>query len=594
MVRRILIATALVAVAGCTGNGGSSKGLSIEIDGPVSPAFTNGILTFQIDLNGSHPERVELRKDGALLAEVAYPYLFAWDTAADPEGLYTVVAIAIDGEKTVQSDPVSVTVDRTAPAILERSPLDGATEVDVYGTVTVLLDEAVDVHTVELAQIDYANGAPIVGATLSADQKTLTLPVGAPFLPVPNIASVDLSGVRDLAGNPVDAANWNFELPAWLSLGAADRVPASDASEPAIAIDAADHPVVAFLEETDLMVSRWNGTTWVALGGALDVAPANEIATPCIAVDNADEPIAVWVEWDATVPGSQRALRAARWSGSAWIAMGGILNATAGDASNPVLVGNDGTGAPLLGWNEAGGIQVARFSASAWQTLGAATLPAAAAARGTYLSTANNITRLVYRSADESIRVLRLNAGSSWQPEGAAVSLAGRDDLSITFDDYYFVPVVALAEKNGAGDFHLQVRQFDGSSAWYDMSFLPPTASTAAANPRLTNAPIGNGGFFPEDGAGAGDGSPVAVTTPSPVPPESYPSIQVVWSENGDVKASVFDFFEWAPMGAADYVSEATAAQPAIAHDGVHGVYLAWHEDDGGARTVRVGRMNRR
>jgi len=582
MVRRILAATALVAMAGCTGGEGGGSGLSIEIDGPLSPAYTNGVLTFQIDVKGGHPERVELRRDGALLAEVGYPYLFAWDTAADPEGLYTVLAVAIDGEKTVQSDPVSVTVDRTAPAIVERSPLDGATDVDVYGMVTVLLDEAVDIDTVDLARIDFANGTPINGASLSADGKTLTLPAGADFLPVPNVATVDLSDVRDLAGNPVDAGNWNFELPAWLSLGAADRVPTSDASEPAIAVDATDHPVVAFLEEADLMVSRWNGTAWVALGDELDAVVTNEIAVPCIAVDASDAPIAAWIEWDATVVGSPRELRTARWSGSAWIAMGAALNETAGDASNPVLLGNDGAGAPMIAWNEGGRVRVSRHLTGAWQPVGAATLPAAASARGTYLTSGNNVVRLVYRAPDAAVQVLRLS-GSTWQAEGAPVSLSGREDLSITFDDYYFVPVVAVAEEDGNADFHLQVRQFDGASTWYDIAF-PPTASIAAANPRLTNAPIGNGGGVFEEGAGFGEAPPI----------ETYPSLQIVWSENGDVKASVFDFFEWAPMGAADYVTEATAAQPAIAHDGVHGVYLTWHEDDDGARSVRIGRMNRR
>lgn len=593
MVRRFLAAAALAAITGCTGGSGSPAGLSIEIDGPVSPAFTNGILTFQIDVRGGHPERVELRRDGALLAEVAYPYLWAWDTATNAEGVYSVVAVAVDGEETVESDPVSVTVDRTPPAIVQRSPLADATDVDVYGTVTVQLDEAVDIRTVDLAQIVFASGSPVIGATLSADGKTLTLPAATDFLPVPNVATVDLSDVRDLAGNPVDTGNWNFELPAWLSLGAADRIPSSDASEPAIAVDAADRPVVAFLEETDLMVSRWNGTTWDALGGALDAAVVNEIATPCIALDAADAPVAVWIEWDAATAGSQRELHAARWSGSAWIALGGLLNETAGDAGNPVLAGNDGSGAPIVAWNEGGRVRVARYVSNAWQPVGAASLPAAGSARGTYLTVANNVVRLVYRAPDASVQVLRLNGGT-WQAEGSPVSVAGREDLSISFDDYYFVPVVAVAEDDGSGNFTLQVRQFDGGSSWYDLSFLPPTASTAATNPRLTNAPIGSGGgFFPE-GDGSGNGAAAAVTTPVPPPIESYPSLQLVWSENGDVKASVFDFFEWAPMGAADYVTDATAAEPAIAHDGERGVYLAWHEDDAGARTVRIGRMNRR
>lgn len=578
-----MVATVAVGT-GCTGNGGSGEELSIEIDGPVSPAWTNGILTFQIDVHGGRPERVELRRDGVLLTELSYPWLWAWDTAGADEGTYSVVAVAIDGEKTVQSNPVAVNVDRTAPQVLERSPLPGAEDVDVFGTITVVLDEAVDERTVDMARVEFAAGSPVNGATLSADGKTLTLPVSADLLPTPNVATVDLSDVHDLAGNPVGAGSWNFEIPAWLSLGAADRAPATDTVEPAIAVDAADRPVVAFVEDADLVVSRWNGSAWLPLGAALDATGADEVGAPAIAIDPAtDSPIVAWIEWDTSPPNAQRILRAAQWSGTAWVPMGGPLNETAADASDPVLVGDAGGGAPMLAWNEGGKIRAARFVSSAWQAANAS-LPAAASARGTYLTAAGGTTRLVYRASDASIQVMRWS-GTAWQNEGGAVSPSGRDDLSITFDENYYVPVVAVAEETDPGVFVLQVRQFDGSAGWYDLSFLPPASSSNATDPRLCNAPIGNGGgVFPED-----------AELGAAVPPEpAYPSLQLVWNEDGDVRASVFDFFEWAPMGAADFVPAAAAARPSVAHDGSHGVFLAWHEDDAGANTVRIGRMNRR
>lgn len=573
--------TALALAMGCTQGGGAGVEPSIEIDGPVSPAYTNGILTFQIDVHGPRPERVELRRDGVLLSEVPYPYLWAWDTASTDEGAYSVVAVAIDGESMLQSSPVAVHVDRTAPQVVERSPLSGAGNVDVFGIVSVVLDEAIDERTAELARVEFA-GSTITGADLSDDGKTLTLPAAADFLPTPNVATVDLADVRDLAGNPVDAGAWTFELPAWLSLGAADRVPASEARDPAIAVDAAGHPVVAFVEDADLIASRWNGSAWIPLGGAIDSAD-RDAGTPSLAVDATGAPIASWIEWDSATVDSQRVLRASRWNGTAWVAMGNALNETPGDATDPVLLGEDGSGAPLLAWNEAGSIRVARFLSGSWQPASTG-LPVSSSARGTYLTAEGGTPRLVYRGADASIRVVQL-AASSWQPVGDPVAASGRDDLSITFDEIYYQPVVAVAEETEPGVFHMQVRQFDGGAAWYDLTFLPPTASASARDPRLTNAPIGNGGgFFPEDG-------PVAASTP---PAPAYPSLQLVWNEDGDVRASVFDFFEWSPMGAADHVPAAAAARPSVAHDGSRGVFLAWDEDEDGATTVRVGRMNRR
>lgn len=578
MVRRFAAVAATVLVAGCTGDGdGSGGGFRVEIDGPVSPAYTNGVLTFQIDVHGGRPDSVELRRDGVLLTTLAYPYLWAWDTSSIDEGEYGIVAVAVMGEDVAESAPVSVTVDRTAPAFVDRSPAAGAEDVDVYGNVVIVLDEAIDERTVDQAQVVFAAGSPVMGADLSTDGKTLTMAAFASFNPTPNIATVDLSQVRDLAGNPVDAGNWSYELPAWLSLGAADRVPSADATEPAIAVDANGRPVVAFLEDGDLFVSRWNGTAWIALGGALDVVAANEIATPVIAVDAANDPVVAWIEWDAGPPVTQRLLHAAQWNGSSWVSMGIALNETAEDAGEPVLI-IDAAGDPMIAWNEDGRVRTARRPDSAWQP-GGAGLPSSSSATGGFLTAAGGTTRLVLRDGAGAVRAYSWNG--NWNAIGDAVAVSGRTDVSITWDGNYYQPVVALAEEISPGVFGLRVRQFDGASSWYDLTFTPPSSSPAASNPRLTDATIGNGGFFPE-----GDGA---------VPPEPmYPSLQIAWNENGDVRAAVFDFFEWSSMGVADHDPSADAGRPSVAHDGGHNLFLAWHEDDESARSVRVGRMNRR
>ena len=582
MTWRLVALGAAAAMAGCNGGNGSD-GLSIEIDGPVSPAYTNGILTFQVDVNG-RPDRVELRRDGALLVELSYPYLWAWDTATTPEEQYAITAHAIDGEDEASSDPVQVVVDRTAPQIVTQSPEPDADDVDVFSTVTVAFDEPVTALTVEDASIVFASGNPVFGAELSADGLSITLPAASDFLPVPNVATVDLTDVRDRAGNPVASGTWSYTIPAWLSLGEADRTPDADAGEPTIAIDGDGNPVIAFLEDggasLDLVVSRWNGTAWVPLGGSLEAVAANDVADAVLVLESTGAPLVAWIEWDA-VGGGRRELRAARWTGSQWTALGGVLNATAGDASAPALIPDDGSGVPMLAWNEGGRIRVARRVASAWTDAGTSTLPAQASARGTWLSAEGGTPLLAARNgADGSISMHRFTPASTWTPHGNPIASAGRDELSLTWDTQSNLPVVALIEEISSGDFVLQVREFDGGASWFDIAFSSLSGADDVSHPRITNAPIGQGGFFPEDGV-AGEGVP---------PPASNPSFQIVWQEGGDVRASVFDFFEWVSFGTADRVPASAAGYPAIADDGERGVYLAWRED----ADVRIGRMNRR
>ena len=585
--KRILAAlgAALTAVpmAGCSGESGGGS-VSVEIDGPVGPAFTNGILTFQVDVRG-RPERVELRLDGALLSPLTYPYLWAWDTGGTAEGTYFVAAVALDADGAVldESEPVEVTVDRTAPVIVERHPAAGAENVAVQDTVTIVLDEPVDLSTVDGARIEFVSGNPVLGALASADARTLTLPAASPFLPVPNVAVVDLAEVRDRAGNPVDTGAWTYEIPSWLALGDAARLPAAEASEPAVAAGADGEPFVAFLQDAgashDLVASRWNGTAWAALGGAIETDPALEAGAPVLAIDGVQSPILAWIEWDGQTAGARRELRAARWNGASWAPLGAALNRTAGDATDPVLLGDGGGGAPMLAWNEGGRIHVVRWQEGAWTDVGAASLPAEAQARGAYISAEGGTTRLAYRAPDGSVHALALS-GDVWVPEGPAVAATAGETISVNFDAYFFTPVIATEEETSPGQHRLVVRRFNGAGEWYEVVPAPPAGSDNPSNPRLANARMSTGVFFPEGDAAF------------EVPPEGYPSLQLVWEEGGDVHTAIFEGFQWVYRGAADFDPAAVAAGPVVAHDGDRRLFLAWEETGESGTRVRVARMN--
>jgi hypothetical protein len=102
-------------------------------------------------------------------------------------------------------------------------------------------------------------------------------------------------------------------------VGAALNVdPTKDAVSPSIAT-VGGVPYVAWREGNGLpglvRVARWSGSTWTAVGGVLNVDPTRNAFLPQIA-DVGGTPWAVWEETN----GAAYQVRVKRWDGSAWVA----------------------------------------------------------------------------------------------------------------------------------------------------------------------------------------------------------------------------------------------------------------------------------
>jgi hypothetical protein len=122
-----------------------------------------------------------------------------------------------------------------------------------------------------------------------------------------------------------------------------------------------------------LGIARWNGTNWSALGGGVNGMQGIRALT----VFDDGGGAALFAGGDFTFAGGNPANRIARWSGSSWTALGsGVDSLVQTPVVQALSVFDDGSGAALYaggGFTSAGGIsanRIARWSGSAWSALG--------------------------------------------------------------------------------------------------------------------------------------------------------------------------------------------------------------------------------
>lgn len=177
--------------------------------------------------------------------------------------------------------------------------------------------------------------------------------------------------LRTPYGSRLTVRTWDPAARVW-TRGPAFNDPSAFSRTPALALDRAGRPTVAWLQGNDVLASnvyakRWTGTRWEALGGSLNRQPGRYVASTRLVLDPQERPVVAWLE-DAR---GQDALFVSRWTGRAWAALGGWLGA--GSASAPALA-LDRQGRPLVAWVEerggVGRVQLARWNGAVWQTSG--------------------------------------------------------------------------------------------------------------------------------------------------------------------------------------------------------------------------------
>lgn len=481
-------------------------GLTVAISSPSADASTKATIPIQVAVAGE-PDTVELLRDGELLLTLTAPYTYTWDTSAEPEKTYALTARATkNGLAPVTSAPRKIKVDRSGPKLASQTPAGGDGNAFLGGEISATFDEALAPSSVTTSSAKLLAGANAIAATVTLSQdgtKVTFVPTATPTLPAS--LTMSFTGVTDALGNAVNVTSGAFTAPEWQSPGTQplDLTLAHDAISRSIALDKSGNPVVAF-EESDgtqrnVYVKAWNGTAWTQLGGALDVSLSVDASIPALALDGAGNPIVAWTEGSGLGP---LLLYVKAWNGSAWTPLGASLNVNGAFSASGVSIALDASGKPFVAWAEYDSVNlntdvfVKTWNGSSWVAVGAGPLDLVqnedANAPSIQVDGAG-LPVVAFGEFDGSsgnIVVERWN-GSSWAQVGGSpdVSLAAPAESANLALESNGTPVVAWEESG-----NVYVARWSGS-AWSLIGGaldVVPAHLTAAPRVRLTanGAPV--------------------------------------------------------------------------------------------------------
>jgi hypothetical protein len=569
-----------------------SAGLMVSCGTPTPPtpptisitnstdAFTKGTISIELAVTGA-PTSVELLQDGAVLATLTAPYAYAWDTTTQTEKMYTLTARA---KKTGTADVVSnakqVTVDRTAPTVVSRLPVDEITNFLLTDEISVTFNEAILASSVNAANVQLKIGANVTSSTAALNAAATKITIVPTVLPtlIATISTV-LNGVTDKAGNVATVASTNFTAPDWVSLGGSLNI---DASKSAlfsdIALDSSGNPIVTWHEDDgtsyNVHVKKWNGATWASLGGILDFNSGKNAFAPSIALDSSGNPTIAWQEPVDT----SNNIYVKKWNGTTWTSLGGFLDVHANTKAELAAIALDSSGNPIVTWNENDGtsnnIYVKKWNGTTWVSLGEhldLNKNAEAKTPSIVLDSSGNpiVTWTESDGVTYNIYVKKWN-GTTW------VSLGGVLDFNYPLDQQDAVepsividsignPIVAWRE--GGTTLDIYVKKWNGTT-WvslgghldFDVSkntSLPAIAIDASGNPIVT------------------------------------------WQENdgntGNIYVKKWNGTTWISLGGiVDLDASKHAVKPAIALDSSGHPVISWHEQTPATNyQIRTKKLNR-
>lgn len=154
--RIVLVLGLCLVLAACAGGTQSAE---VAIVGLEATTYVNDSITFEVAVVGDAPDSLELRRDGVLF-QVLSGATYTWDVSAVPEASYSFVARARRGDRTIDSLPRVVVVDRT-PASMTLTVTPSATPMVLPGGVIAFAATAADSNGVP--RVEFLDGDAKIG-----------------------------------------------------------------------------------------------------------------------------------------------------------------------------------------------------------------------------------------------------------------------------------------------------------------------------------------------------------------------------------------------------------------------------------------------
>ena len=256
----------------------------------------------------------------------------------------------------------------------------------------------------------------------------------------------------------------------WVAIGGAlNVISGSRLDNPSLQLDKLGRPVVAWSEVTsnsfDIYVRRWGGSAWETIGGALSAVAGDTMAAfPSLQIDAAGNPVVAWIEQDGTAWN----IHVWRWDGVTWMPMGGAISAKPGSTNAQLAsLRLDGMSNVVVSWIEAGddsrqAAYVARWSNGSWSVLGGplSINPGSTDVRSVYLALDLTGQPVVAVQENDGVSnapfyVLRWT-GTEWSSLGGALDADGFPYEGSIQIDGQNRPVVALVQGNPTFKVHLK------------------------------------------------------------------------------------------------------------------------------------------
>lgn len=305
-----------------------------------------------------------------------------------------------------------------------------------------------------------------VGEVLNTEESHLV--VDNSGNPVVTVSEVKFDGIRNVL--QIYVKRWNGST--WLQLGGSVNFTSHRSAEaPRLATDVSGSLVISFEQrssgqsgsQTDIYVKRWTGSKWVSLGSSLDINITERAEQPDIVLDNSGNPMVSWLEGETY----RERLYVKYWNGSNWVQLGNtFLNTTPEVGAIWHSLAIDGLGNPVVVWSDWNrNIYVKRWTGSSWIQMGNpvnASTGGPATAPSIAIDNADSpiVSWLGTDGTNTFTYVSRWN-GSGWEIMGDALDI--RPDKSNGFNrisiDNVGNPVVSWEE-----GYHTYVKRWNGSS----------------------------------------------------------------------------------------------------------------------------------